>query len=67
MGRSLECCRGQLSLARKRQFLWGFMTRLAGACSLLKPALSKTGSRSLTRCPAPSDASSDHLQKYSKS
>jgi hypothetical protein len=29
---------------------------------LLKPALSKTGSRSLTLCPAPIDASSVHLQ-----
>jgi len=44
------------------QFLCGFITRLAGGGNLLKPALSKTGSRSLTLCPAPIDASSVHLQ-----
>lgn len=44
------------------QFLCGFITRLAGGGNLLKPALSKTGSRSLTLCPVPIDASSIHLQ-----
>lgn len=47
---------------RTCQFLCGFITRLAGGGNLLKPALSKTGSRSLTLCPVPIDASSIHLQ-----
>ena len=46
------------------QFFCGFISRLAGGDNLLKPALSKTGSRSLTLCPAPMAASSSHLKRW---
>lgn len=48
----------------KRQFFCGFIIRLAGGGNLLKPALSKTGSRSLTLCPAPMAANSIHLKRW---
>lgn len=48
----------------KRQFFCGFIIRLAGGGNLLKPALSKTGSRSLTLCPAPMAANSSHLKRW---